>query len=1226
MTDKGQDGNSISAINGGDNQELLLVKKVQVQEEITLFTEEGSQNGCVDGVVSVSQNSTSLFGEEKSENKAEGMEDSTIVKVENETGDTIMKEAEGEGMESPVEERKCEKETATIMEENLDLKKEEGMVLTEVVKKPKGKRGRPPNKDKQKKNIDNKEKKSNNLGRKKKEESDSEREEKEEKEKKSNNLGRKKKEESDSEREEEEEEKEKEKIDSDEVTAGRPRKSSLKAREKLSVYTQEMAEWDEEDRKTSKKRRARRKTQENGDCQKKHGRKRFVENGGDSDSKEEGNGNKKHKAEREESESGKHSLGQRKLPQDNASNPRNRKRKDENGNEIQSNMCHQCQRNDKGRVVRCTNCKTKRYCVPCMATWYPGMPEEAFEESCPVCRRNCNCKSCLRLDGPIKDLKNLKFEISKEEKVQYSKFILQQLLPFLRKFNAEQVVEMEIEAKIQGLPVSELMLQKANCQENERMYCNNCKTSIFDFHRNCSSCSYDLCLTCCRELRDGHLKGGEVEVIMDFVDKGVAYLHGDMEADSSPGIRTRPSRKPRFPKKMVENDSEGDARLAFEMEPGDNGRILPENSGGPAGEWKSNEDGSIPCPPENFGGCGKGNLELKCLLLKKPKQHSVSELLEKAEDIAKKFEWEDKPEVPQGLCFCRNLVDENDMQESKMCKAASRDGCDDNYLYCPAAKDLKQEDLKHFQCHWRKGEPVIVRNVLETGSGLSWEPMVMWRACRQIKNLNHPLLLDVIAINCLDWCEVEVNIHQFFKGYMEGRTDNAGWPQILKLKDWPPSDLFDERLPRHGAEFVNSLPFKEYTHPQSGYLNLAVKLPDKSLKPDMGPKTYIAYGVPQELGRGDSVTKLHCDMSDAVNVLTHTQAINLTPKQLSEMEKVKRNHAAQDKKELQMVGEEKQCKNEVSSELIDDHSVQGESSRRDEEKTDLFEVQSLSGEPNCGNQSTIPSASCVEPEGDTGTDVVINGAVSSTSTCEANGGIKIDNDKSDECKDKPVFGKSEVFEDIEGGALWDIFRRQDVAKLEEYLKKHFKEFRHIYCCPVPQVVHPIHDQTFYLTEDHKRKLKEEYGVEPWTFVQNLGDAVFIPAGCPHQVRNLKSCIKVALDFVSPENLHECIRLSEEFRTLPQNHRAKEDKLEVYVTGEGVWVLSFFLFRSAIPYFIEGMIMVKKMSIHAVREALVELEALPKSSSGKSENKKSQKNTVHKDRENSGEDQNGICQD
>lgn len=112
--------------------------------------------------------------------------------------------------------------------------------------------------------------------------------------------------------------------------------------------------------------------------------------------------------------------------------------------------------------------------------------------------------------------------------------------------------------------------------------------------------------------------------------------------------------------------------------------------------------------------------------------------------------------------------------------------------------------------------------------------------------------------------QTDVNVHQFFKGYSKGQFDKSGWPQILKLKDWPPSTFFEKQLPRHGAEFINCLPFKEYTHPRSGYLNLAVKLPKKSLKPDMGPKTYIAYGFCEELGRGDSVTKLHCDMSDAV--------------------------------------------------------------------------------------------------------------------------------------------------------------------------------------------------------------------------------------------------------------------------------------------------------------------------------------------------------------------------
>ena len=112
--------------------------------------------------------------------------------------------------------------------------------------------------------------------------------------------------------------------------------------------------------------------------------------------------------------------------------------------------------------------------------------------------------------------------------------------------------------------------------------------------------------------------------------------------------------------------------------------------------------------------------------------------------------------------------------------------------------------------------------------------------------------------------QVAVNIHQFFKGYSDGRFDSYKWPQILKLKDWPPSTLFKERLPRHHAEFVSCLPFKDYTHPFDGILNLAVKLPKGSLQPDLGPKTYIAYGAAQELGRGDSVTKLHCDMSDAV--------------------------------------------------------------------------------------------------------------------------------------------------------------------------------------------------------------------------------------------------------------------------------------------------------------------------------------------------------------------------
>lgn len=45
---------------------------------------------------------------------------------------------------------------------------------------------------------------------------------------------------------------------------------------------------------------------------------------------------------------------------------------------------------------------------------------------------------------------------------------------------------------------------------------------------------------------------------------------------------------------------------------------------------------------------------------------------------------------------------------------------------------------------------------------------------------------------------------------------------------------------------------------------------------------------------------------------------------------------------------------------------------------------------------------------------------------------------------------------------------------------------------------------------------QEYGVRGWPIVQCEGEAVFIPAGAPHQVRNLQSCIKIAEDYVSPE--------------------------------------------------------------------------------------------------------------
>lgn len=51
------------------------------------------------------------------------------------------------------------------------------------------------------------------------------------------------------------------------------------------------------------------------------------------------------------------------------------------------------------------------------------------------------------LQNPLK----LGLDISDEEKVDHSKILLKTVLPFLKQFNEEQIMEKEFEAKIQGI-------------------------------------------------------------------------------------------------------------------------------------------------------------------------------------------------------------------------------------------------------------------------------------------------------------------------------------------------------------------------------------------------------------------------------------------------------------------------------------------------------------------------------------------------------------------------------------------------------------------------------------------------------------------------------------------------------------------------------------------------------------------------------------------------------
>ena len=119
------------------------------------------------------------------------------------------------------------------------------------------------------------------------------------------------------------------------------------------------------------------------------------------------------------------------------------------------------------------------------------------------------------------------------------------------------------------------------------------------------------------------------------------------------------------------------------------------------------------------------------------------------------------------------------------------------------------------------------------------------------------------------------------------------------------------------------------------------------------------------------------------------------------------------------------------------------------------------------------------------------------------------------------------------GAVWDIFRREDADSIRAFIRSTFKEI---------DFDDPIHDQAVYLTVEHLQELKMNHGVVGYRVEQRVGNAVFIPAGCPHQVCNYLSCIKIAMDFMYPGNIEHCLKLGEEFRVLSAQHKRKEDLL------------------------------------------------------------------------------------
>ncbi|CAL5438285.1 unnamed protein product [Camellia sinensis] len=232
--------------------------------------------------------------------------------------------------------------------------------------------------------------------------------------------------------------------------------------------------------------------------------------------------------------------------------------------------------------------------------------------------------------------------------------------------------------------------------------------------------------------------------------------------------------------------------------------------------WKANINGSIPCPPKEYGSCGCLSLTLKRIF----KMNWVAKLVKNYEEM---------------VIGCKVYVTGSSREigfNSRLFEYANRENCNDNFLYCPASEDIKVDGIADFRKRWIWGEPVIVKEVCDGLLMSSWDPMV------------------------------NIELGQFIMGYSKGQIHENGWPQMLKLKDWPSPTAPEDFLLYQRPNFISKLPLLEYIHSKWGLLNVAAKLPHYSLQNDVGPKIFISYGMNEELGRGDSVNNLHFSMRD----------------------------------------------------------------------------------------------------------------------------------------------------------------------------------------------------------------------------------------------------------------------------------------------------------------------------------------------------------------------------
>lgn len=134
-------------------------------------------------------------------------------------------------------------------------------------------------------------------------------------------------------------------------------------------------------------------------------------------------------------------------------------------------------------------------------------------------------------------------------------------------------------------------------------------------------------------------------------------------------------------------------------------------------------------------------------------------------------------------------------------------------------------------------QPVLVTDVCKSLNMSLWHPDGFCRDFGDIRND----LVNCRTGNILPNQPMR-KFWEGFENFSKRMKDDDGEYMLLKLKDWPPGDDFSDMLPSRFSDLMKVLPLPEYTH-RDGVFNLAGRLPECFVRPDLGPKMYNAYGM-----------------------------------------------------------------------------------------------------------------------------------------------------------------------------------------------------------------------------------------------------------------------------------------------------------------------------------------------------------------------------------------------